>query len=139
MTQEEFYHYCSLLPVQENGCRLWDRGLFDKGYPSVWLDKRNERGHRIMLVMKLGRPIRPGMMALHTCDTPRCVAEEHLYEGTAKQNTEDAITRKRFPVGDAHHARRTPWVMSRGDRHYARTNPEKLSRGDQHWKRKKRP
>lgn len=50
---------------------------------------------RVALRSKLGRPITPGMQALHTCDNPPCVNPEHLYEGTPKQNTHDMISRGR--------------------------------------------
>lgn len=35
--------------------------------------------------------------ALHSCDNPRCVNPSHLRWGTAADNTNDAVTRKRLP------------------------------------------
>jgi hypothetical protein len=37
------------------------------------------------------------MRALHTCDRPACVKQDHLYEGTPKDNMRDCIDRGRRP------------------------------------------
>jgi hypothetical protein len=57
----------------------------------------NRYAHRVALEEKLGRPLRPGMKALYTCDNPPCVNPEHLYEGTHGQNMRDMIDRGRHP------------------------------------------
>ncbi len=63
-------------------------------YGKFAVGRRILRANRIALEQKLGRPLRPGMMALHTCDNPPCVNEAHLYEGTPAQNNHDRVTRK---------------------------------------------
>jgi hypothetical protein len=40
--------------------------------------------------------------ACHTCDNPRCVNPNHLYDGTVRQNIEDAVVRGRFLGGPRH-------------------------------------
>ena len=57
------------------------------------------RCHRCGTPMTLGRPIAPGMFALHTCDNRRCVNPDHLYEGTAGQNARDRAARGRTRNG----------------------------------------
>jgi hypothetical protein len=52
-----------------------------------------QRVNRVALEQKLGRPLLPGMQALHTCDNPPCRNPEHLYEGTQKQNIADVLAR----------------------------------------------
>lgn len=47
------------------------------------------RVHRLVLAEKLGRPIREGMYALHTCGRRWCVEASHLYEGTHQDNMDD--------------------------------------------------
>lgn len=56
--------------------------------------------HRFSLELKLGRPIKPGMYACHTCDYPTCVNPNHLYEGTHQDNVNDAVRRDRHKRGD---------------------------------------
>lgn len=51
--------------------------------------------HRQALEEKLGRAIRPGLCALHHCDTPPCYEPEHLYEGTMADNMRDKMRRGR--------------------------------------------
>lgn len=40
-------------------------------------------------------PIPPGLMVLHTCDTPACFLLEHLYLGTNSDNMRDRSARGR--------------------------------------------
>lgn len=56
--------------------------------------------HRFSLELKLGRPIKPGMYACHTCDNPPCVNPSHLYEGTHQNNVDDAVRRDRHKRGE---------------------------------------
>jgi hypothetical protein len=55
---------------------------------------------RVVLENKLGRPIKPGMRALHTCDNRPCFNPHHLYEGTAKRNSRDMVERGRSTTGE---------------------------------------
>jgi hypothetical protein len=54
---------------------------------------------RIMLEYKLEREIRPGHLACHHCDVPRCMNLDHIYEGTHKSNAEDKVKRNRSRRG----------------------------------------
>jgi hypothetical protein len=73
--------------------------------------------HRIALELKLGRPLRRGFGALHTCDNTSCCNPAHLYEGKQKHNVADCIERGRR-------------VYARGDSHGARLHPESRPRGE---------
>ena len=77
------------------GCLLWV-GSCRGGYARMTIDKRQYNVSRVVLERKLGRPLRIGLCALHTCDVPNCVYEGHLYEGSKKQNAADAIARGQF-------------------------------------------
>ena len=55
-----------------------------------WPEKRV---NRVVLEQKLGRPMRPGYYALHTCDYKSCVNPDHLYEGTPADNMQDLVLR----------------------------------------------
>lgn len=91
-------------PVETCGCRLWTGGLMSTkknqdygGYFRVTTVDR-DLAHRIAYRIYKGE-IPAGMLVRHTCDTPRCVAEEHLELGTYKQNTQDMIDRGRSRFG----------------------------------------
>lgn len=85
---------------EKSGCHLWTAGLDGTGYGAFGIkaDGRWKRvkASRWSLERALGRPIRPGLFALHRCDTPACVNEEHLYEGTQRRNLADAVERHRL-------------------------------------------
>ena len=56
----------------------------------------NEKGslikaHRLSLEIKLGRKIKAGMLACHSCGNAPCCNPSHIYEGTHKQNHDDCV------------------------------------------------
>ena len=57
--------------------------------------------HRIAY-MEYKNTVQKDMLVLHTCDNPKCCNPEHLYEGTAKDNADDMISRGRAPHGERH-------------------------------------
>lgn len=67
------------------------------GYGVLRVDGRCTYAHRFALERALGRPIKKGMLALHTCDRSCCVNPKHLYEGTWRDNRNDALKRDRVP------------------------------------------
>jgi hypothetical protein len=86
------------------------------------------------------------MLSCHHCDNPPCCnpnGTEHLFLGTPKDNSDDMLAKDRaargdrhpsrllpgyLPVGDGHHARKTPEVMARGERNGASVLTEELVR-----------
>ena len=74
------------------------------GYPVCTHEGRTYGLHRLALARKLGREIRPGMMALHKCDNPVCIRPSHLYEGTDLDNARDREQRtvRDLAVGERH-------------------------------------
>jgi hypothetical protein len=81
-----------------DGCWIW------KGY-------RNPLGYGRMRVHGLGKamilahhisyeihhgPVPDGGWVLHHCDNPPCVRPDHIYLGTPKQNSQDAVSRGRW-------------------------------------------
>lgn len=119
MTISEFIYLVDEIVPNERGCKLWIGTHAGQGkYPYPTIDGRSQYGHRIVLEAKLGRKIRPKLLACHECDTPSCLSEEHLFEGSVKENGEDASRKGRIQSGDRHYARRDPEIVRRGERHH---------------------
>lgn len=83
-------------------------GLVTKGVKGV------PRAHRYAWEQKNG-PIQNGLWVLHKCDNPSCVSIDHLYLGTAKDNTQDCIRkgRRNTPKGSGHHNSRITEEIAR--------------------------
>ncbi len=95
--------------------RFWDKVFiltYDRGcwlriasqahlYGQIGRWKVNDRpmqAHRASWILHFG-PIPSGMRVLHKCDNPPCVRPDHLFLGTAKDNTTDMINKGRFVLG----------------------------------------
>jgi len=81
--------------VKTDGCWYWQGCINEWGYGMY---KRNKKAHRIAFERYYNRAIRPGMLILHSCDTPTCVNPEHLREGTHQENMNDKVLRGRCPA-----------------------------------------
>ena len=103
MTLEEFFSIVDAIEPDKNGCKIWPRGKFTSGRAQVKIGKNIFVGSRIVLERKLGRKINENMYALHTCDNPSCVNENHLWEGTHQDNMDDMVKKGRSCKGDKHH------------------------------------
>jgi hypothetical protein len=81
--------------VTEAPCWVWTGGMNRTGYGSIDLAHYGESlAHRYAYVRAHG-PIPPGLFVRHLCGVPRCVNPEHLAVGTAQDNSNDEIERRR--------------------------------------------
>lgn len=99
---ERFWKYVAKSD-DPNGCWLWTAHRDHKGYGRMTC--RSDRGRKIPLVHRISwelhhGPIPDGMGVLHRCDNPPCCNPDHLFLGTAMDNTQDCITKDRFPRGE---------------------------------------
>jgi hypothetical protein len=115
-TLEKVYQEVDSIVPDEYGCKPWPRvnGMF----PRVMINGMSFRVHRLVLERKLGRTLRPGYFALHTCDYSICVNEDHLYEGTQADNGRDRSERNPDSWTD----------RATGDRSGIRRHPESFPR-----------
>ena len=74
------------------------------GYGITWdrETKKTTYAHRFFYKQLVGE-IPEGMFVCHKCDTPDCVNPEHLFLGTAKDNTQDMLSKNRFNPPDYPH------------------------------------
>lgn len=86
--------------IRQFGCWSW-KGFQDKGgYGIMTCDRRYgpDRAHRASWVIHNGS-IPKGMLVCHKCDRPECTNPEHLFLGTAAENTKDMIDKNRKCIG----------------------------------------
>lgn len=82
-------------------CWLWTGALHDAGYGSL----RGPQGqtvtaHRVSWELHFGA-VPDGLMVLHHCDVRHCVNPQHLFLGTAADNTQDMMAKGRHRRGQA--------------------------------------
>ena len=84
---------------EKTGCWEWTGCLHECGYG---LDgKRNRRVHRLVYTVCFGQ-IPKGMRCCHSCDNPACCNPYHLFLGTPRDNTQDAVRKGRLAKGESH-------------------------------------
>jgi hypothetical protein len=83
-------------PVEDSGCRLWRGARSVRGYGRFTIGDREFGAHRVSWVIENGRPVPPGDVVCHTCDTPACVEPRHLWAGSQRDNVLDARDKGRL-------------------------------------------
>ena len=137
-----------LLRVDQTGdCWLMDDPRGAKYVPKFGVaPKKTLKVHEIIAIAVNGE--RPdGLMLCHWCDNRKCLRPEHLYWGTARDNSKDAWRNQRRSMSqaqlDAMHAglktseknkermvrhNRELGIKHRGDAHWTRRDPEAMQR-----------
>ena len=80
----------------ESGCMEWTRSHGARGYGLVYYRGRMRMVTRVILELVTGRELSKYVYALHKCDNPKCVNPDHLFEGTPKDNMQDALSKGRL-------------------------------------------
>jgi hypothetical protein len=76
------------------GCWNWKGSKTTTGYGNFrYGHDERIKAHRYTFFLYTGKF--PMGFILHRCDNPLCVNPKHLYEGTAKQNSQDMVLRNR--------------------------------------------
>lgn len=80
-------------------CWLWTGYTPPGHYGRITIDGQQRFIHRLALELTIGRPLCKGEYALHDCDVKHCGNPDHLYVGTAAENTRDMMKRGRHRTG----------------------------------------
>jgi hypothetical protein len=81
----------------QTGCLEWQR-LRRSGYGLMSWQGKMSSTHRLSWQAHFG-PIPAHLFVCHVCDNPRCIAIEHLFLGTPKQNVADMHRKGRARQG----------------------------------------
>ena len=81
------------------GCLLWTGWRDKNGYGRVRWSGRRQPAHRAAWIRAHGT-IPDGLLVCHRCDVPACVEVSHLFLGTPRENTHDAMRKGRLVVGE---------------------------------------
>lgn len=82
-------------PAEYDACWEWRGKKHFGGYGLIKLGRREYLAHRVMWTLHHGE-IPPGLLVCHHCDHPSCVRPEHLFLGTNRDNTLDAVQKGRI-------------------------------------------
>lgn len=105
-TEERFWSFVDKQPTPD-GCWIWKAGIGSHGYGSFrWgQEKGHSTAHRYSFQLAHpNEPIPEGVFVCHTCDNRRCVRPDHLWLGSAADNSRDASIKGRVARGERQYA-----------------------------------
>lgn len=97
-------------------CWLWTGCTERKGYGKFHWGGHLTAAHRVSYEMVFG-PVPDGLWVLHHCDNRLCCNPDHLFLGTAADNTADMVRKGRNARGERSGMRLHPESICRGERH----------------------
>ncbi len=126
-----FWKYVDKSPGQgpKGECWLWIGHQYSDGYGQMKIARRSVRATRVAFKIQKGFDPYPELVC-HTCDTPLCCRNEHIFKGSHADNSADAKSKGRICAGDKQWQRAHPEKRMYGDRNGARTRPDRRARGE---------
>lgn len=81
-------------PEPNTGCWLWMGATTAAGYGRLETLGKKAQAHRTAYALFVG-PIPNGLLVCHKCDVRSCINPDHLFLGSAADNTRDMIRKGR--------------------------------------------
>ena len=90
----------------DDACWPWMRASI-RGYGTLRYNGKQAKAHRVAYELVHGAigtgPSRGTWFVCHVCDNPICCNPSHLFLGSARDNTNDAVAKRRLPHGSGNH------------------------------------
>lgn len=96
--KDRLAHFKSKINKTESGCWEWTGTKHKIGYGMFWNGRKNVLSHRYAYEVFKKDSLK-NFYVCHSCDNRLCVNPDHLWLGTAKDNTKDCIEKGRFKDG----------------------------------------